>query len=211
MEVIMKILHLDSSITGKQSVSRVLSAEIVAAQVARHPAAEVTYRDLASEPVHHLSPAHLAAFQGVAVESAALQQDLAQGGRYLDELFAADVLVIGAPMYNFGISTQLKAWIDRVVVAGKTFRYTERGPEGLLTGKKVFLVTSSGGFYSGDSPARVLEHNESYLRAVLGHIGLKDITVIRAEGVNISPDARKVAFDNARQAIGEIDSVRRAA
>jgi len=205
METVMKILHLDSSITGKQSVSHTLSTEIVAALAASHMGAEVTYHDLANEPLLHLSPAHLAAFQGAPVESAALGQDLAQGGRYLEELVAADVLVIGVPMYNFGIPTQLKAWIDRVVVAGKTFRYSERGPEGLLTGKKVFLATSSGGFYSGDSPAKVLEHSESYLKAVLGHIGLKDVTVIRAEGVNIGPEARQAAFDKARRSIGELE------
>jgi len=207
----MKILHLDSSITGKQSVSRTLSTEIVAALAARHSGTEVTYHDLANEPLLHLSPEHLAVFQGGPVESATLGQDLAQGGRYLEELFAADVLVIGVPMYNFGIPTQLKAWIDRVVVAGETFRYTERGPEGLLTGKKVLLATSSGGLYSGNSPAKVLEHSESYLKAVLGHIGLKDVTVIRAEGVNISPDARQTALNNARRAISEIDRVKLAA
>lgn len=207
----MKILHLDSSITGKPSVSHTLSTEIAAALVARHAGAEVTYHDLANEPLLHLSPAHLAAFQGGAVENAALGKDLAQGGRYLEELVAADVLVIGVPMYNFGIPTQLKAWIDRVVVAGKTFRYTERGPEGLLSGKKVFLATSSGGFYSSDSPAKVLEHSESYLKAVLGHIGLKDVTVIRAEGVNIGPEARQAAFDKARRSINEIDPVELAA
>jgi FMN-dependent NADH-azoreductase len=108
---------------GFGAPSRTLSAEIVAAQVAQHPGIEVTYHDLANEPVMHLSPAHLAAFQGGRVESAALGQDLAQGARYLDELIAADVLVIGAPMYNHSVPSQLKAWIDRVVVAGKTFRY----------------------------------------------------------------------------------------
>jgi FMN-dependent NADH-azoreductase len=98
----------------------------------------------------HLSPAHLSAFQGGKVESAALAQDLARGARYLDELIAADVLVIGTPMYNHGVPSQLKAWIDRVVVGGKTFRYTERGPEGLLAAdKKVFIAASSGGLYSG--------------------------------------------------------------
>jgi FMN-dependent NADH-azoreductase len=190
----MRILHLDSSITGKNSVSRVLSAEIVAAQVARNPGAEVIYHDLANEPVLHLSPAHLAAFQGAPVEDTALGEDLVQGGRYLEELLAADTLVIGAPMYNFGIPTQLKAWIDRVVVAGKAF-----------------IVTSSGGFYSGDSPAKFLEHDESYLRGVLGHIGLKDVTVVRAEGVNISPDARKTALDSARRAIGGTSTAKLAA
>jgi FMN-dependent NADH-azoreductase len=203
----MNILHLDSSITGEASTSRTFSAEIVAALASRQPATQVTYHDLASEPLSHLSPAHLAAFQGGAVESAALSQDLAQGGRHLEELMAADALVIGVPMYNFGIPTQLKAWIDRVVVAGKTFRYTEKGPEGLLKGKKVFLATSSGGFYSGSSPAAVLEHAESYLKAVLGHIGLKDVTVIRAEGVNVGPEARQAAHDGARRSIAEIDQL----
>jgi FMN-dependent NADH-azoreductase len=107
-------------------------------------------------------------------------------------------------MYNFGIPTQLKAWVDRVVIAGKTFRYTERGPEGLVpAGKKVFIAASSGGFYSGESPARFLEHSVSYLKAVLGLIGLRDVTVIRAEGVSINPEARQNAIDNARRTIGE--------
>jgi FMN-dependent NADH-azoreductase len=205
-EAVMKILHLDSSITGSNSVSRALTAEIVAEQVAQNSSSEVIYHDLANEPVMHLSPAHLAAFQGAPVESTALGQDLAQGGRYIEELLAADIVVIGAPMYNFSIPTQLKAWIDRIVVAGKTFRYTERGPEGLLpVGKKAFIVTSSGGFYSGDSPAKFLEHDESYLRGVLGHIGLKDVTVVRAEGVNISADVRRTALDHARRIIRGTD------
>jgi FMN-dependent NADH-azoreductase len=208
----MKILHLDSSITGTNSVSRTLSAEIVAAQVAQNPGAEVIYHDLASEPVMHLSPSHLAAFQGAAVEDAALGEDLARGGQYLEELLMADVLVIGAPMYNFAVPTQLKAWIDRVLVAGKTFRYTAQGPEGLLpASKRVFVVTSSGGVYSGDSPAKSLEHDESYLRVVFNHIGLKDVTVIRAEGVNITPDMRRTAVDNARRVIRDMHTPKLAA
>ena len=155
----------------------------------------------------HLSPAHLAAFQGGRVESAALGQDLAQGGQYLEELLAADLLVIGAPMYNFGIPTQLRSWIDRVLVAGRTFRYTERGPEGLLTVKKVFVVTSSGGFYSGESLAKSLEHTESYLRGVLAHIGLKDVTVFRAEGIGLGPEARARAIDDALRAIDKFHAV----
>ena len=115
----MKLLHLDSSITGQGSVSRILTAEIVAAQIARHPGIEVVHHDLANEPAMHLSPQHLAAFQGAPVDSEALGQDLALGGTYMEELFAADVLVLGAPMYNFNIPTQLKSWIDRIVVAGR--------------------------------------------------------------------------------------------
>lgn len=198
----MKLLHLDSSITGTNSVSRTLSADIVAAHVAQYPSTEVTYHDLANEPLLHLSPAHLAAFQGRQPESAALGQDVAQGFQYLEELINADVVVIGAPMYNFGVPSQLKAWIDRVVVAGKTFRYSERGPEGLLSPtKKVYIAASTGGMYSGDSPAKALEHAVSYLKGVFGHIGLKDVTVIGAEGVNISPEVRQGALTKARRAI----------
>ena len=160
----------------------------------------------------HLSPAHLAVFQGGAVESEALGQDLALGGRYLEELFDADVLVIGVPMYNHAIPTQLKSWIDRVAVAGKTFRYTEKGPEGLLpAGKKVFLATSSGGFYSSESPAKFLEHTESHMRGVLALMGLKDVTVFRAEGIGLGPDARKRAIDDAVHSIDEFHSDRLAA
>src|SRR5438034_9646094 len=118
----MKLLHLDSSILGPHSVTRILSADIVQRQRALHPGLEVIYRDLAADASLHLSGAHMAAWQGAAVENEDLGQDLAKGGSYLDELFAADVIVIGAPMYNFTVPTQLKAWIDRVVVAGKTFR-----------------------------------------------------------------------------------------
>jgi FMN-dependent NADH-azoreductase len=208
----MKILHLDSSITGQFSVSRLLTAEIVAAQVAQHPDAEVIYHDLAEKPAMHLSPAHMAVFQGGAVASEALGQDLVLGGHYMEELFAADVIVIGAPMYNFSVPTQLKSWIDRVVVAGKTFRYTEHGPEGLLpAGKQVYIVSSRGGIYSGESPAKALEHSESYLQGVLGHIGLKNVTVIRAEGIGMGPEARQRAIEEARRAIGDLDEVKQAA
>ena len=207
----MKLLHLDSSITGQNSVSRILTAEIAAAQAARHPGIEVIYRDLANEPVMHLSPAHLAAFQGAPVQSEMLGKDLSLGGKYLEELFSSDVLVVGAPMYNFSIPTQLKSWIDRIVVAGKTFRYTERGPEGLLpSGKKVFIASTSGGVYSGDSPAKAFEHNESYLKAVFAHIGLKDVTVIRAEGIGLGVDARQKAIEGARRKIGDLVPLERA-
>jgi FMN-dependent NADH-azoreductase len=115
-------------------------------------------------------------------------------------------------MYNFSVPTQLKSWVDRVVVAGKTFRYTERGPEGLLPpGKRIFIVSSRGGIYSGESPAKTLEHTESYLKGVLGHIGLKDITVIRAEGVGMGPEARQRAIEDARLAFGNLNEHKRAA
>jgi FMN-dependent NADH-azoreductase len=110
------------------------------------------------------------------------------------------------------VPTLLKSWIDRVSVAGKTFRYTEKGPEGLLpVGKKAFIATSSGGFYSGESPAKFLEHTESYLRGALALLGLKDVTVFRAEGIGLGPDARKRAIDEALRAIDKFNAVKLAA
>jgi FMN-dependent NADH-azoreductase len=208
----MKILHLDSSITGQFSVSRLLTAETVATLVAQHRGAEVIYHDLAEEPAMHLSPAHLAAFQGGPVTNEALRQDLALGARYMEELFSVDVIVIGAPMYNHGLATQLKSWIDRVAVAGKTFRYTEHGPEGLLPpGTQVFIVSSKGGVYSGDSPAKHLEHSETHLMGVLGLMGLKNVKVIRAEGIGMGPEARQRAIDGGRLTIGSLGKVKQAA
>jgi len=206
----MKILHIDSSILGQYSVSRTLTSEIVARQLALHPGAEVVYRDLASNTALHLSGAHLAVFQGAAVTDPALGADLATGGAYLDDLFAADVIVIGAPMYNFSVPSQLKGWIDRVVVAGKSFQYGANGPEGLLPkGKKVFIASSRGGVYTGDSPAAIFDHHETYLKGVLSFIGLTDITVVRAEGLNLGPDAKDASIAGARAEIAALGSRRR--
>jgi FMN-dependent NADH-azoreductase len=200
----MKLLHLDSSILGRNSVTRTLSAEIVAHETALNPGLEIVYRDLAADEARHLSGAHLAAKSGTAVEDAALGGDLARGAAWLDELFAADILVVGAPMYNFTVPSQLKAWIDRVAVAGRTFRYTESGPQGLLTGKRAFIASARGGIYSPGSPAAALEHHESYLTGVLAFLGITDVTVVRAEGVAISPEARKQALAMARAEISAI-------
>jgi FMN-dependent NADH-azoreductase len=195
----MQLLHIDSSVLGSNSVSRVLSAEIVARQVALHPGIQVVYRDLATDAALHLSSAHLAAWQGGAVEDSALGADLAKGGGYLEELFAADIIVIGAPMYNFSIPSQLKAWIDRVVVAGKTFRYGANGAEGLLSrNKKVFIASSRGNIYTPGSPAASLEHHESYLTGVLSFIGLTDVTIVRAEGLAFGAEAKEAAMHKAR-------------
>ncbi|MBB2158327.1 FMN-dependent NADH-azoreductase [Gluconacetobacter diazotrophicus] len=198
----MKILHIDSSILGDYSVSRQLSAETVARQKAAHPDATITYRDLAADPVPYLTGAHMAAFQGAPVTDAALADDLAIGNGYIDDLLAADIVVIGAPMYNFSLPAQLKSWIDRVVVAGKTFQYGAAGPEGLLPkGKKAFIISTRGGVYTGDSPVAALDHQEKYLGAVLAFIGLTDVTWIRAEGLALGQDAKDAAIV---QAQGEI-------
>jgi FMN-dependent NADH-azoreductase len=201
---IMQLLHIDSSVLGTNSASRALSAEIVARQVALHPKIQVTHRDLAADSALHLSSAHLAAWQGGAVEDQVLGADLAKGGAYLAELFAADILVIGAPMYNFSIPSQLKSWIDRVVVAGKTFRYSANGAEGLLKDKKVFIASSRGNVYAAGSPAAALEHHESYLTGVLSFIGLTDVTIVRAEGLAFGAEAKEAAMIKARANIAAL-------
>ena len=199
----MKLLHIDSSILGPHSVSRILSGEIVDQQRRLHPGLEIIYRDLAADPLMHLSPAHIAAFHGASPKDSAVLADIADGGRVLHELFAASILVIGAPMYNFAISSQLKAWIDRLVVAGRTFRYTEKGvPESLLPkGKKAIIASSRGGSYGEDSPAAFLDHQESYLRSVFGFFGITDVTFIRAEGVALGAEQRAKAIDAAKSEI----------
>ncbi len=197
----MQLLHIDSSVLGAYSASRALSAEIVARQSALHPGMTVIHRDLAADAAHHLSSAHLAAWQGGTVADASLGADLAKGGAYLDELFASDIVVIGAPMYNFSIPSQLKAWIDRVVVAGKTFRYGANGAEGLLKNKKVFIASSRGNVYAAGSPAAALEHHESYLSGVLSFIGLTDVNIVRAEGLALGADAKEAAMLKARENI----------
>jgi FMN-dependent NADH-azoreductase len=200
----MNLLHIDSSVLGANSASRALSAEIVARQRALHPGLKVTHRDLAADAALHLSPAHLAAWQGGAVDDELLGADIKKGGGYLEELMAADIIVIGAPMYNFSIPSQLKAWIDRVVIAGKTFRYGASGAEGLLLNKKVFIASSRGNVYAPGSPTAALEHHENYLIGVLGFIGLTDVTVVRAEGLAFGPEARDAAMLNARKTIEAI-------
>jgi FMN-dependent NADH-azoreductase len=182
----MTILHIDSSINGENSVSRVLSRSIVEQLKALSPRAQIIRRDLASQPLPHLT---LDAFADSSV---------------LDEFLAADVVVIGAPMYNFGIPSQLKAWIDRVAVAGKTFRYTEKRPEGLAGGKKLIVASSRGGFYGPETPIAALDHQESYLRTLFGFLGIKDITFVRAEGVALGTEARKKAIDAAK---GEVSGL----
>jgi len=200
----MQLLHIDSSVLGPNSASRALSADIVARQLALHPGINVVRRDLAHDAALHLSSDHLAAWQGGAVSDANLGADLAKGGAYLDELLAADIIVIGAPMYNFSIPSQLKAWIDRVVVAGKTFRYGADGAEGLLKNKKVFIASSRGNVYAAGSPAAALEHHESYLTGVLSFIGLTDVTIVRAEGLAFGPEAKEAAMLKARANIAAI-------
>lgn len=200
----MQLLHLDSSALGVASVSRQLTAEIVARQKALHLDIRVTYRDLAADPALHLTGAHMAARMGATSDDATINADLVKGNAYMDELLAADVLVIGAPMYNLSIPTPLKAWIDRVAVAGKTFQYTATGPQGLLKGKTAFIASARGGVYSAGSPAAALEHQESYLIGLLAFLGVTDVKVVRAEGIAFGPEAKDAAIAKALQDIEAI-------
>jgi FMN-dependent NADH-azoreductase len=195
----MKLLHIDSSVLGSHSVSRTVSAAIVDRLRKATPGLHTVYRDLASTPLAHLSGLHLAAAQGAAPE-AALQQDLAAGQAVLEEFLAADIVVLGAPMYNFTIPSQLKAWIDRIVVVGKTFKYGAQGVEGLAGNKRVIVAISRGGFYSADTPAAAGEHVESYLRWVFGFIGVKNLEFISADGVQVGPEHREKALSGALEA-----------
>lgn len=196
----MKVLHLDSGLFEGQSVTRQLSKTLVE----KLGASEVIYRDLVkTAPAHLTAEIILAAGKAESERSAFEQEQVALTETLLDELFSADVLVISAPMYNFTVPSQLKAWLDRVLQAGKTFRYTESGAEGLVTGKQVYIVSSRGGIYS-EGPAAAFEHQESYLKSALGFIGLTDVQVIRAEGVNLGEEPKAKAIDAAKSAIAAL-------
>ncbi len=200
----MKLLHIDSSILGANSVSRGLTAALVERQKALHPGLEVTYLDLAAAAPMHLSPAHIGAMFGTNPTDPAVIADLTAGAPFIDQLLTADIIVIGAPMYNLAPPSQLKAWIDRVVVARKTFRYGDDGaPIGLVPpGKKVFIASTRGGAYHEGALA-ALDHQEAYLKAVLGFIGLTDVTVVRAETLAV-PDLKPAALAAAQAQIAAL-------
>lgn len=184
----MKLLHIDSSALADNSVTRQLTAAIVARWQDQVPGLKVTYRDLDAQPLPHLTGPVLAKVDPAVAEAS--EETLRQ---FLD----ADVVVIGAPMYNFGIPSTLKAWIDRVAVAGRTFRYTEKGPEGLAGNKKVIIASGRGGIHSGAAS----DFQEPYLKFVLGFLGIIDVEFVRAEGVNYSPQHRADAMASALASI----------
>jgi FMN-dependent NADH-azoreductase len=195
----MKLLHVDASILGANSASRRLSAAAVERLNKATPGLEIVYRDLAAEPLSHLTGEHLAAAHGAVPESATVQKDIAASQTALQDFLAADIVVIGAPMYNFTIPSQLKAWIDRIVIAGKTFKYGPNGAEGLAGNKRVVIAISRGGLYGPGAPAAALEHLETYLRAVFGFIGVTNLEIIVAEGLQIGPEQREKSMLGALQ------------
>jgi FMN-dependent NADH-azoreductase len=182
----MNLLHIDSSILGEGSASRALTREIVERHQAARPDTKVTYVDLAAQEPPHFSQRSLARTDARDVEA-------------LEQFLAADVVVIGAPMYNFTIPSQLKAWVDRIAVAGKTFRYGPKGPEGLAGDKQVIVAIARGGMYPAGAASG--DFGESYLKHLFGFLGVRDLTFVRAEGLAISPEHRATGLEAARAAI----------
>lgn len=198
----MNVLHLDSSILGDASASRQLTRAIVDGLRAAERNVNVVHRDLGSTPIDHLTPAVLATRATPAeLLSTAQARESRLDADLLRELEWADTLVIGAPLYNFTIPTGLKAWIDRITVAGKTFRYTEKGPEGLLKGKRAIVVATSGGLHGG-SPVETM--HVGYLRTLLGFVGIADVEVIRAEGLGMGSEVRARAMASAQERIASM-------
>jgi FMN-dependent NADH-azoreductase len=184
-----KILHLDSSITGDGSASRAISAAIVERLVEARPDARVTYRDLVAEPLAHLT---LDTFLSL------------DSGEDVQQFLDSDVVVIGAGFYNFTIPSQLKSWIDRIAVRGKTFGYSENGPVGLAKGKRVIIALARGNVYGDGSPFAAYEHAETLLRAVFGFVGA-DVEVIVAEGIGRGDEARRDAINSALAQAGRLE------
>ncbi|NMM04793.1 NAD(P)H-dependent oxidoreductase [Polaromonas sp.] len=191
-----KLLHIDSSILGGNSVSRQLTAQIVASWRAAHPATEVSYLDLAVDTPSHLSAESLGFRMpaGAAALTAAQQRENAISETLVAQFLAADVVVVGAPLYNFAIPTQLKSWIDRIAQVGRTFTYTDKGPVGLAGGKTVIVASARGGVYSTSDAGNAMEHQESYLKTVLGFMGVTDVRFVRAEGLAMGEAAKTAAL-----------------
>jgi FMN-dependent NADH-azoreductase len=189
----MKLLHIDSSPLAGNSVSRQLTERTVAQWRATHPGTVVEHLDLATDAPSHLNGDSLGFRLGPNAEglTEAQRQENVISEKLVTQFLAADVVVIGAPMYNFSVPTQLKAWIDRVAQAGRTFTYTEKGPKGLAGGKTVIIASSRGGVYSSNPAMAGLDHQESYLKTVFGFFGITDLRFVRAEGVAMG-DAAKV-------------------
>ena len=186
----MKLLHLDSSILGEKSVSRGLTAAIVDRLRSEIDGLEISYRDLAADPIDHLKMSDLGSPEALAI---------------LEEFLAADIVIIGAGLYNFTVPTQLKAWIDRILIAGRTFRYGEDGrPVGMAGGKQVIVGMSRGGNYAKGSPISSFEHGETLLRTAFGFIGITDIQFILADGVSRGEAERRISIETALGQVGEL-------
>ena len=197
------VLVLNSSALDGASVSKELVQDTVERLRARNPGLKVTTRDVGASPIPHLNSDSAAALRGGEPTNPAQVEAQALSDELIAELKAADTIVIGAPMYNFGIASTLKAWFDYVLRAGVTFRYTESGPVGMLEGKNAIVIESRGGLYS-DGPAKGLDSQEPHLRTLLSFMGIKDVTFVRAEKLAFGPEAREQAIDAARALLGQV-------
>jgi FMN-dependent NADH-azoreductase len=197
------LLFVTSSPRGRQSFSHQIARGIVDELKIRDASLRVVVRDLAKEPLAHASE-DFASSRALPLDQrdAAATRALALSDDLVEELRAADVIVIAAPMHNFGIPSALKAWIDHIVRPGKTFTYSERGPRGLVEGKKVVLVLARGGVYSS-GPMQPFDFQEPYLRTVLGFMGMTDVEVVRIEGVGLGEEAIRTALTSAKTLAGE--------
>lgn len=196
------VLVINSSVSGGESVSRLLVDAAVAQLAHYHPTAKIRERDLGLQPVPHLTTGTLAGVKGVPGTDAELHTR-ALSDQLIAELRAADTIVIGAPIYNFSIPTGLRAWFDHVLRAGETFSYSSAGPKGLLEGKRVIVIESRGGLYS-EGPAQAMDFQEPYLRSLLAFIGLTDVSFVHAEKIGFGPEARSAAIEGARARITEL-------
>jgi FMN-dependent NADH-azoreductase len=190
----MKLLHIDSSISGEASASRQLSAAVVAAFTAAVPGIDIIRRDLDADPIPHLDSQRLPTVRPANAPEGATGAPDDGGAGALEEFLAANVVVIGAPMYNFTIPSQLKAWIDRILIAGETFRYSEAGPVGLAAGKRAVIASSRGGLYAPGMPFEANDFQERYLRAVFAFMGIGEVEIVRAEGLALGPEQRETAM-----------------
>lgn len=199
----MNLLHIDSSILASNSVSRQLTRDIVKLWVTSHPGTTVQYLDLVANCPNHLSANCLPNAQGVAL-TPIQAQELRVTDVFVSQFLAADVIVIGAPLYNFGIPSQLKAWIDRLCQRGRTFVYTDSGPKGLAGGKTVIIASARGGFYSNSEEGQAIEHQESYLQTIFRFFGNTDVRIVRAEGLAMGDTNKANAMNAATTRIAEL-------
>ncbi|MGV8843648.1 MAG: FMN-dependent NADH-azoreductase [Pseudomonas sp.] len=195
------VLVIESSARQQNSVSRELTAQFISQWRAAHPADSIKVRDLASDPVPHLDSTLLGGWMAPADQQTDAEKSaLARSNLLTDELLAADVLVLAAPMYNFAIPSTLKSWLDHVLRAGVTFKYTETGPQGLLSGKRAYVLTARGGVYAGSG----LDHQEPYLRQALAFVGIRDVSFIHAEGLNLGADVMQKGLAKAKAQLADI-------
>ena len=196
----MNILIVTSSANGDASVSNGLATTLADRLRESEPGLHIVLRDVGANPVPHLTADTVAAIKGTPESDSELAaRELSDA--LIAELAEADLLVIASPMYNFGMSSTLKSWFDHVVRMGATVRYSENGPEGLLTGKKAVVIESRGGFYS-EGPGAALDGQEAHIRTLLGFMGIADVTFVRAEKLGYGPDAAEAAIAEAGEALG---------